>query len=252
MTQSFLPPPPANPFAQPLQAQTVYHAPPPAYAQPPQAQPAPAYAPPPQGFAPPPYAQPAAVPQGFAPPPYAQPPQGFPPAPYQQPAAVPQGFQPAQQFPTSSLNGVQVTDGQTLFPQIPGNYDLQLIGFAKKQGARSGFAYWPRFRVLSSTAPEVPVGSEFSVLCKIALSATKNSGDRKRKSVLAACYAQQPNAPIDWDALSAQTEGLNLEQQPLFCHLRQSRSNRPILDPNTNQPTGQIWCDETWLPAKGA
>jgi hypothetical protein len=174
----------------------------------------------PAAYAPPPPAAPA----------YAPPPQGF----------------TGQAFPASSLNGVQVR-GEALFPQTQGVYGLQLVGFAKKTGDLSGPAYWPRVRVLASTAPEVPVGSEFAFLCKVALTPKQNSGDQRRKAILAAAHGQSPSAAIDWDALSASTETRNLEAQPLYLQARMRTSNRPMLDQKTKQPTGQFWVDETFL-----
>jgi hypothetical protein len=168
-------------------------------------------------------------------------PLGFPPA-----AAAPQGF--SAPMPDTDLNGVAVK-GDALFPQIQGVYDLQIVGFTKRNGFK-GVAYWIGVKVLSSTAPEVPVGAQFSFRCELA-SGTRTHGDERRKAVLAAVYAQDPNAAIDWNALSAQTAAMHLDQQPLFAHLRMvTNFSRPMLDPNTKQPTGQYWCRETWLKAQ--
>jgi hypothetical protein len=161
-------------------------------------------------------------------------------------AAAPQGF--SAPMPDTDLNGVAVK-GDALFPQIQGVYDLQIVGFTKRNGFK-GVAYWIGVKVLSSTAPEVPVGAQFSFRCELA-SGTRTHGDERRKAVLAAVYAQDPNAAIDWNALSAQTAAMHLDQQPLFAHLRMvTNFSRPMLDPNTKQPTGQYWCRETWLKAQ--
>jgi hypothetical protein len=160
--------------------------------------------------------------------------------------AAPQGF--SAPMPDTDLNGVAVK-GDALFPQIQGVYDLQIVGFTKRNGFK-GVAYWIGVKVLSSTAPEVPVGAQFSFRCELA-SGTKTHGDERRKAVLAAAYAQDPNAQIDWNALSNQTAAMHLETQPLFAHLRMvTNFSRPMIDPNTKQPTGQYWCRETWLKAQ--
>jgi hypothetical protein len=213
------PPPPAQAPPPPFAAQPQY-APPPAYAQPA-----------PLGFVPQPL--PAAAAPAFAP-------QGFPPA------AAPQGF--SAPMPDTDLNGVAVT-GDALFPQIQGVYDLQIVGFTKRNGFK-GVAYWISVKVLSSTAPEIQTGAVFAFRCQLA-SGNNTGGDQRRKAVLAAAYAQDPNAAIDWNALSNQTAAMHLETQPLFAHLRMvTNFSKPMLDPNTKQPTGQYWCRETWLKAQ--
>jgi hypothetical protein len=163
-------------------------------------------------------------------------------------AAAPQGF--SAPMPDTDLNGVTPSSGDALFPQVQGVYDLQIVSFAKRPGFKSGVAYWIGVKVLGSSAPEIPVGSVFSFLCPLA-QGTKTHGDQRRKVILAAAYAQDPNAAIDWNALSTQTLGMHLDQQPLFAQLRMTTNfGKPMLDPNTKQPTGQYWCRETWLKAQ--
>jgi hypothetical protein len=174
--------------------------------------------------------------------------QGFPQAAAPAYAPQPAGF--SAPMPESDLNGVTPSSGDALFPQVQGVYDLQIVSFAKRPGFKSGVAYWIGVKVLGSSAPEIPVGSVFSFLCPLA-QGTKTHGDQRRKVILAAAYAQDPNAAIDWNALSTQTLGMHLDQQPLFAQLRMTTNfGKPMLDPNTKQPTGQYWCRETWLKAQ--
>lgn len=196
--------------------------------------------PPPQGFAPAPqgFSQPPAAPPQAA---FAAPPQGFA-------APAPQGFSQPQQVPGSSLNGVTVSD-INLLPAININGTTKLRVTAYVKGNRgSGPAYTASLLVMSGTVQEMQPGTTFSLLCKISYDPRNQSGEKTRKRFVAACYGQNVNAAIDWDAADAALQARDFQAQPIYLELDQRVNySRPVLDKTTKQPLpNQWWSDNTW------
>lgn len=218
-----------------------------------------------QAYAPPPAATPSFQPsapqfhaQGFA----APAPQGFnqAPAPQGFAAPAPQGFNQAPAQPQApSLNGIAVSD-LNLMPQqnLNGTTRFKVTSYLLSN-RQSGPAYTVGLQVEASNAADLsgaqplPAGAKFNVLFKISYDPRKQGGDKSRKKFVAACFGQNVNAAIDFDAADAQLRARDFNAQPLTLDLDQRVNyGRPVLDNNTKQPLpGQWWSDSNWRLVSG-
>ncbi len=202
---------------------------------------------------------PFAAPGGFAAPPQAQP-QSFPQV---QPHAPQPNYGAPAQGGYSLNQAATAPEDLNLLPRQPGSYIVAVLNYqprnSQSQGSFGGEQQIATFQLLRSADAKFPAGTQCTKIWRKGQPGNSGRGygvikDAKRQQqFVAAVLGLDPNdTSQNWDAHSKALEVRNFQQQPCLLEMRLTATNRPVLDRQTKQPTGEFWCAELFLPAPPA
>lgn len=142
-----------------------------------------------------------------------------------------------------------VTARTSFLPRVPGEFIVHVISIARRVGARTGDAFWLKFRIVQSSTAEVPVGGVFTIYKTVPVPQPGNIKiDTQQRmaaqwccSLVASLFGEDPKT-CDWQPkLKALREaGDNLEHLNRCVLINSVYS----IDKDTQQPK----CDQHGRP----